>query len=1058
MKLVRNFLAASLIAGVVVASPHAASRFDQAPGASIGQASPPVPASNPVLADTDGDGMADGLATILAGKGASETVDIVVVMDSFGSVGKAQGAVGGFKIRHDLSLINGFSATVTAGQAHALSKLPFVERIEPVYGVSATLEGARSDTGVAPLRAALSAGSAYGRGAGVTICVVDSGVQFDHELFVGLESGLSKITRGYYAVNGDIVGDTTDMALLRDNNGHGTHVATIAAGDGDGDALGGESFAAPLMGMAPDAGILPAKVLDAYANGLDEDVLGAVQWCAQQSEVRVINLSINGDAVQSDGLDAMSLMVNAAVQAGKVVIAGAGNSDSPNDIHPPASAHLAVSVGAYGEWTRNTELEAAADDINIVQGDEVRASYSKGPYTTFFSTRGVTSDGRIVPDLVAPGMSVIAGSSNWIPEQVFDCGTGCYETKYGTSMAAPMVSGISALVIAANPGLTPDQVRQILFNSAEHRGPADASGNPLKSRHWGYGMVDAYAAVSLAREMADPSDPSLGASKTQFPSGYEYGEGTVGKSQSAWIDFTVNDTSAPLTIMVTAPEDSIVHSELFFDWEKFAQVWIHEVRPDLDAFLYKVEKGNRLTLLTSSECPGGLTEYCNNDIQYGLQETIAIAPEDLATGRYRLEIRFLDVPGTPAEMTEATYTYQISQGPLADASGIEVVNLPPLADAGGDYATSSTLVTLDGDASSDDGTIKLYAWQWSINGGANDGESGSSSAITSTLALTVGDGGTLYAKLTVVDNLGASASDEVVVIVDTTRPDDVAPVAAFVPNCMNLICDFTDGSTHENGTITSWLWTFGDGNASIAQHPNHTYVADGDYTVTLTVTDNNGLSDQLSKSVTITSPSGSNVPPTADAGGPYAAPADGKGKTASAVVTLTGIGEDANSDSLNMFWTRKGQTESLVGTIVVDPVTGGYKIDVDTPPLLKGTHYFTLSVSDGTTTVTSDACVEVYGGKNPSGTCGGTSEPTGDTGTVKGTVKRGKTKLPDVLAIVASGGVSTEVTTGSRGQYSTSGVLSGAVTVTAFCDADTPVNDTAPLDAGGTVTVNLNCP
>jgi PKD repeat protein len=77
-------------------------------------------------------------------------------------------------------------------------------------------------------------------------------------------------------------------------------------------------------------------------------------------------------------------------------------------------------------------------------------------------------------------------------------------------------------------------------------------------------------------------------------------------------------------------------------------------------------------------------------------------------------------------------------------------------------------------------------------------------------------------------------------------------VAAFPSTCTNLTCGFTDHSTDSDGSVASWSWTFGDGGSSTARNPSHTYAAAGDYNVTLTVTDDDGATQQHSATVSVT--------------------------------------------------------------------------------------------------------------------------------------------------------------------------------------------------------------
>lgn len=99
---------------------------------------------------------------------------------------------------------------------------------------------------------------------------------------------------------------------------------------------------------------------------------------------------------------------------------------------------------------------------------------------------------------------------------------------------------------------------------------------------------------------------------------------------------------------------------------------------------------------------------------------------------------------------------------------------------------------------------------------------------------------------------GVASSSPATVTIDVSAPGNVPPVASFTSSCDDLTCDFGDTSTDSDGTINAWDWTFGDGNTSTEQHPSHTYAAEGDYTVTLTVTDDDGATDNTSAVVSVT--------------------------------------------------------------------------------------------------------------------------------------------------------------------------------------------------------------
>jgi PKD repeat protein len=157
-------------------------------------------------------------------------------------------------------------------------------------------------------------------------------------------------------------------------------------------------------------------------------------------------------------------------------------------------------------------------------------------------------------------------------------------------------------------------------------------------------------------------------------------------------------------------------------------------------------------------------------------------------------------------------------------------------------------VDFDGSASTDDGTIVAYEWDF------GDGNTASGQTTTHTFATA----GTYTVALTVTDDEGMTgATSQSVTVSDGSNQ---APTAAFGAAPSGLAVDFTDQSTDSDGSVVGWDWDFGDGNSSTSQHPSHTYAAAGTYTVTLTVTDDQGASDTTSAGVTVTdSGSGAHV-------------------------------------------------------------------------------------------------------------------------------------------------------------------------------------------------------
>ncbi len=200
----------------------------------------------------------------------------------------------------------------------------------------------------------------------------------------------------------------------------------------------------------------------------------------------------------SDGNDMHSRILDEATEAGVTVSNAAGNDGEDNDgLSGMSASSLSITVGA-------------TDDKNTIdRDDDTVAGYSsRGP-------RRDNGDGNpvneLIPEISAPGTNIIqaegcvtsGGCNNNVPGQ--DASENTYTGRgSGTSYATPSVTGVIALVIEANPDLNPMQIKEVLKQTAERRGPASAPDvDPYWNRDFGYGMVDARAAVELALHLKD---------------------------------------------------------------------------------------------------------------------------------------------------------------------------------------------------------------------------------------------------------------------------------------------------------------------------------------------------------------------------------------------------------------------------------------------------------------------------------------------------------------------------------------------------------------------------
>lgn len=277
--------------------------------------------------------------------------------------------------------------------------------IEPFLNASTEMTGAkkaRQDFGATGNRAGSE--TTYSA-ADVVIAVVDSGIDASH---VDLDGG--KVI-GW----NDLVANQT---TAYDDNGHGTHVASIAAGTGEGDP-GIET------GYAPGAALVGVKVLDSSGSGSIQNIANGINWIVNNNStlgVEIINLSI-----QSFGVDITPVRnaVNNARNNGIITVIAAGNFNN----------------APYAQYDSLSDMAAI---INAVIVGNMVDPYEGGWYISKTSRRG-TSIGSVTtgPTITAPGTNIRAAAANTI---------NGYTTKSGTSMAAPAVSGILALMNDASNG------------------------------------------------------------------------------------------------------------------------------------------------------------------------------------------------------------------------------------------------------------------------------------------------------------------------------------------------------------------------------------------------------------------------------------------------------------------------------------------------------------------------------------------------------------------------------------------------------------------------------
>jgi serine protease AprX len=385
--------------------------------------------------------------TVLAAENPEQMVRVIVQKaDDSNRAEQLVERLGGQVLR-DLGLINAFAALLPADQVVDLARLQAVAAISLDAPVVSTASKEIKTVDTPTRNYYLETTNAYQAwklgydGTGITVAVIDSGITPDAD-FGGDEwtPGSHLLLREFFSPN---------ATTKEDETGHGTHVAGIIAGAGA-DSKG------MYMGVAPGADLISLKISDDAGMAYESDTVAAMQWVSEnkdQYNIRVVNLSIQS-TVESSYHDSP---LNAAAEIlwfnGIVVIAAAGNKSEDVKYEPskaaPANDPFVITVGATDE-----------------KGDGERSNDSIASFTSFVET----VDFFIKPEILAPGkdiISVLATNSDWdekYPDrEVLD---GQYFRISGTSMAAPMVSGAAAILLQAEPYLTPDQVKFRLLETA----------------------------------------------------------------------------------------------------------------------------------------------------------------------------------------------------------------------------------------------------------------------------------------------------------------------------------------------------------------------------------------------------------------------------------------------------------------------------------------------------------------------------------------------------------------------------------------------------------------
>jgi len=330
-------------------------------------------------------------------------------------------------------------------------------------------------------------------GKGVTVAVVDSGCDASHPDLADHVVHNVKLVSGEYAnmtpdsSNTIVVANETGPYQNTDlGSGHGTHVAGIIAADSTTDPSGGR------LGVAPDASLVciavgevlfTTAVVTAYDFMLDQPNM----W-----NIKVVNNSWGNDYRMFDPRDPVAIATKAVADNGAVVVFASGNSglsESEMSLNPFSEAPWVISVAAG----TLSHVRADFSSNGLIFDNSQAVTLGAGGHTVFTGDR----IGVYHPDVTAPGDS-ISSTCDSLGTVVGPCAPGDNAVASGTSMASPHVAGAAAVLLQANPNLTPDQVRLVLQSTAT---PVTRNGATTTAPFWqvGYGYVDLAAAINLVR-------------------------------------------------------------------------------------------------------------------------------------------------------------------------------------------------------------------------------------------------------------------------------------------------------------------------------------------------------------------------------------------------------------------------------------------------------------------------------------------------------------------------------------------------------------------------------
>ncbi|HXI28481.1 MAG TPA: S8 family peptidase, partial [Vicinamibacterales bacterium] len=450
-----------------------------------------------------------------------------------------------YNLRVARYMASGGVLVVNAGQIAALRDDGSIDHLSGDIRIAPSVDQTTAETVGADQVWAGGEGMPGLTGAGVAVAVIDSGIDIRHRAF-----GRRVI------VNKDFTGHDDPM----DHYGHGTHVAGIIAGGG--------TMESGYRGIAPGAYLLNLRVLGDDGSGDASDVIEAIDWTVEHRKefnVRVINLSLGAPVLQPYRDDPLCEAVERAVRAGITVVAAAGNYGRTADgktvyggIMSPANSPFAIAVGAVD-----------------THGTAYRSDDTLAPYSSKGPTR---YDLILKPDVAAPGHHIASAeaSGSYLATRYTDRHVGgaagaAVMQLSGTSMAAGVVSGATALLAERRANLAPLEIKASLqlgstfMSTVGVIGAGAGEANVLTSMRVSGGRLHSIAAiggevqrhawlpVSLATDLQSWSIRQISAA-----SGSTGGDSIIWGSSIIWGASSVHGSLSLDRIRGSAVGDSII--------------------------------------------------------------------------------------------------------------------------------------------------------------------------------------------------------------------------------------------------------------------------------------------------------------------------------------------------------------------------------------------------------------------------------------------------------------------------------------------------------------------